>query len=495
MNFLHSFATAGLVGWLLVTSVWATAPVRPNLLIIQTDEHNFRTLGCYRDTLSRQQAEMWGPAVLATPHLDRLARSGAICTSFYATTPVCSPSRAALVSGRYPQHTDVSTNNIPLRESTVTFAELLRRRGYATGFAGKWHLAGTGKPQWAPPKSFGFTDNRYMFNRGHWKQLADGPQGPRVAARDARNRPSYSIEGATPENFTTDFLTDRAIAFVKRHAGKPFCFYLSLPDPHGPDTVRPPYDTLFADRDFRRPRTFSPRPSQIPGWGQPAPSGTVSQAKYYGMVKCIDDNVGRLLAALKECRVERDTIVVFTSDHGDLRGEHHRQNKGIPYEGSARIPFLLAYPAKVPPATRIDVALSCVDFQPTVLELMGCEPSGHEQGRNAAALFRGESPEDWEDVAFLRGTGTRQGWLTVVSDRYKLVFAPNDMPWLFDLERDPDELTNFFAHAGYREIVQRLATRLRGYENRVGDPFLQHPLVKADVEWAATGSGEYPGRK
>ncbi|MHC4463503.1 MAG: sulfatase-like hydrolase/transferase, partial [Planctomycetota bacterium] len=159
------------------------AAKRPNLLIIQTDEHNFRTLGCCRKTLPPEQALIWGPkAVVDTPNIDWLAQKGALCTSFYATTPVCSPSRAAFVSGRYPQNTPVVTNNIPLDDNIITFAELLRRQGYATGYSGKWHLDGTGKPQWAPERKFGFTDNRYMFNRGHWKQLEDTPQGPRVEA-------------------------------------------------------------------------------------------------------------------------------------------------------------------------------------------------------------------------------------------------------------------------------------------------------------------------
>ena len=126
-----------------------------NLVIIQTDEHHFGTLGCY------------GGEIVGTPNIDWIAEQGVLCKSFYATTPVCSPSRASFISGLYPQKTPVVTNNIPLANSVVTFAEVLRRRGYATGFAGKWHLDGAGKPQWAPDRQFGFSDNRFMFNRGH----------------------------------------------------------------------------------------------------------------------------------------------------------------------------------------------------------------------------------------------------------------------------------------------------------------------------------------
>jgi arylsulfatase A-like enzyme len=115
-----------------------------------TDEHNFRTLGCYREMMQKRQAYMWGPAVVETPNIDWLADQGALCTSFYATTPVCSPSRGSLISGLYPQATPVVTNNIPLNDGVVTFAHLLGKSGYKTGYAGKWHLDGGGKPQWAP---------------------------------------------------------------------------------------------------------------------------------------------------------------------------------------------------------------------------------------------------------------------------------------------------------------------------------------------------------
>ncbi|MHC4542456.1 MAG: sulfatase-like hydrolase/transferase, partial [Planctomycetota bacterium] len=113
---------------------------RPNLLIIQTDEHNFRTLGCYRQTLMPDQALVWGPdAVVETPNIDWLAEQGALCTRFYATTPVCSPSRSSFMSGRYPQNTPVVSNNIPMADDIVTFADILGQQGYACGYAGKWH--------------------------------------------------------------------------------------------------------------------------------------------------------------------------------------------------------------------------------------------------------------------------------------------------------------------------------------------------------------------
>jgi len=464
---------------------------RPNLLVIQTDEHNFRTLGCYRATLPPEQALMWGNAVVTTPHIDWLADHGALCTSFYATTPVCSPSRAAFVSGRYPQNTPVVTNNIPMSDDAVTFAEILRRQGYATGYAGKWHLDGTGKPQWEPQRKFGFKDNRYMFNRGHWKQLEDTAAGPRVKARNAAGQPSYDVTGADEKSFTTDFLVDKTVEFIHAHRDEPFCFMVSLPDPHGPDTVRPPYDTMFQQQVYQTPRTFDKPDGNLPSWGAKS-GGFNGMASYYGMVKCIDDNVGKILAALRSGGLMENTIVVFTSDHGDLRGEHHRQNKGVPYEGSAKIPLVIYYPEKIRAGTVIHEALGCVDFLPTIISLMGFKTAGKEEGRDASELFMtGKAPAGWKDVAFFRGTGDARGWLAAVTDRYKLVYCSADDPWLFDLEKDPDEVVNFFRDPAYRDTVRALSREIVEYAKQHKDPRAEDVKVKADLQWAVRGTGPY----
>ena len=210
------------------------------------------------------------------------------------------------------------TNNIPLADSVVTFAEVLRRRGYATGFAGKWHLDGPGKPQWAPDRQFGFADNRFMFNRGHWKKFNDTPRGPRIAARNEKGQATYAVDGADEKTVSTDWLASKAIEFINTYKDKPFYYYLSLPDPHGPNTDRAPYDTMYANVNAAALRRI------MPG--------------YYGMVKCIDDNVGRILKELRKHDLVDRTMIVFTSDYGDLCGEHGRLNKGVPYEGSAAFP-------------------------------------------------------------------------------------------------------------------------------------------------------------
>jgi len=489
---LLSLAGVAIVRPCLAQVTSAGPNARPNLLIIHCDELNYRTLGCYRDHLPDEQAFPWGPQPAPpTPHIDSLARRGALCTSFYATTPVCSPSRAAFVSGRYPHNTPVVTNNIPLDDGIITFAEVLRQRGYATGYAGKWHLDGAGKPQWAPRRQFGFEDNRYMFNRGHWKQLEDTPQGPRVKARSAGGKPTYGVEGADATSFTTDFLTTKAIDFMRAHRDGPFCFMVSYPDPHGPNTVRPPYDTMFAGFTFHVPPTFNSAPENAPNWAA-RQAGMQDMVRYVGMVKCIDDNVGRMLQTLEELGLTERTIVVFTADHGDLLGEHHRQNKGVPFETSAGIPFVLCYPGKVPPGTVLGQALGCVDFMPTILSLMGCPVPRTVEGRDASALFTtGKAPAGWEDVIFVRSTGDESGWIAAVTDRYKLIYSTQSAPWLFDLQSDPDELVNRFSDPEYRRVVRELSQQLSDYGRRHRDPRVQNARIQADLEWAVSGTGEY----
>lgn len=491
----------------------AAAPAsRPNLLVIQTDEHNFRTLGAYRALLPREQAFIWGDGVkVDTPNLDWIAAHGAIADRFYATSPVCTPSRAALMTGRYPQNTGAIQNDLPLRDDMITFAEVLRRQGYATGYAGKWHLDGDARPGFAPARKFGWEENRYMFNRGHYKKLIEDENGPRVGPVDAKGVPSYALDGADAKSFTTDFLADRTIDFIRRHKDAAFCWQVSFPDPHGPNTVRAPYDTMFRHLTFKQPKS-----AQSPGQNLPAYAATLAgvfnqnqMALYFGMVKCLDDNIGRILGALREAGVLERTFIVVTSDHGDLCGEHGRDNKGVPMEASSRIPFLLHAPGVVPPGTVVRQALGNVDFKPTILALMGIANPTVDEGRDASVLFRtGRAPADWADLAFVRiGGGTRRaaaaepgeataegsGWLGTFSRDFKFIVAPGAGPSLFDLANDPDELTNVVADPARRATVRRLATALEGYARRFGDPLLASARVQADLAWAMSARTDYTG--
>ena len=466
---------------LLLTLIFAALGQSPalanpyNVLVIQTDEHHFKTLGCY------------GGKIVGTPNIDWIARHGALATSFYATTPVCSPSRGALISGCYPQYTQVTNNNIPLGDHVVPFAEVLRRKGYKTGYAGKWHLDGLGKPQWAPERKFGFDDNRYMFNRGHWKKFEITGAGPRVAAIK-RGKPSYGVENADSKTFSTDWLANRTIDFINLNKAEPFCYMVCFPDPHGPNTVRKPYDKMYKNVKVPIPVSVNKSRAQTPRWGAASPRITADTVRmlmpsYYGMVKCLDDNIGRILDALRKNGQIDNTIIVFTADHGDLCGEHGRLNKGVPYEGSARVPFLFYCPGKIPAGTVVNQALSCVDFVPTLFALTGDEPPKGGEGRDASALFRG-SKTKWDDIAFIRSTSGVKPWLASVTDSYKLIYSALGDPWLYDLKTDPDELNNKFTNPDSEKVVRRLTVKLAVYAKRQNDPYAADPKIKADMAQA-----------
>jgi uncharacterized sulfatase len=252
---------------------------------------------------------------------------------------------------------------------------------------------------------------------------------------------------------------------------------------------------MFQHQTYEKPRSALKANEGLPSWGQKQREAH-DQSKYYGMVKCIDDNVGKILQALRDAGVMDHTIVVFTADHGDLRGEHGRQDKDVPYEGSARIPFLIYYPDRIKPGTVVDEALSCVDFMPTILSLMGIETAGTEHGRDASQLLTtGRAPDDWNDIVFLRGPGRERGWLAAVTDRYKIIYSTLDDPWLFDLEKDPDELDNVIDDPAYREDVRELSRQLAAYGRKYKDPRAADARIQADLAWAVSGTGPYVSRR
>ena len=460
---------------------------KPNLLIIHTDEHNLRTIGAYRETMSKEQAFMWGEnVVVETPNLDHIGKSGVLCTNWYATSPVCTPSRASMVSGLYPIATGSHINDLPLKDEVITFGQILKDKGYATSYVGKWHLDGEDKPGFAPARKFGFDHNRYMMNRGHWKILKEDADGVKVDQKISKYGGGVFVqEKANKESFTTDFLVDRALMILEKDKEKPFCLMVSIPDPHGPDQVRAPYNTMYTHIKFQEPRTMHTPDAVNPGWvnknGKKNVAKKIKQhgmAQYFGMVKCIDDNIGRLLAFLKENDLEENTIVVFTSDHGDLLGEHGKLNKGVPYETSARVAFMLKYPAKVKAGKQIQKAYNMADFSPTILGLMDVDHSAYSfHGMDASDDFKSAEKFIKDDrIVYITNANSR--WVAAVNNRYKLMLSPLDTPWLFDLKKDPDELVNFYKDSAYKEIAAMMEQELYAQMKKYKEPLKVSKLKK-----------------
>lgn len=435
----------------------------PNLLIVHTDQQSCWSLGCY------------GGTVVDTPNIDRLAANGALFANFFTNSAVCTPSRGCFVTGRYPESHGAYSNNTPLNRDEITFADVLKRRGYRTGYAGKWHLDGSPRPGWVhPDRAMGFDDARYMFNRGHWKKIEDFPMNK----KDQPVVYPYSVVG-DETTYTTDWLTNKALDFLHAADDRPFCYMLSIPDPHGPVQVRPPYDTMYAPEDMPLPRTF--HSEQMPDWAQAlqekSPFGLSKPdreerlrkflALYFGEVKLIDDNVGRIIAALETQEVLEDTIIVFTSDHGEYAGEHGLWAKNHLYETAYRIPMIVHWPNGIQPGEQIDHVMSTVDFQPTILGLIGVDACGREQGRDGSAFACGEELV-WEDVAHLHhSTHTRAG---VFTKEYELALVKDGESILFDRINDPDQTKNLFDDPRYAGTVNDLSARIIAHHKQLATP-------------------------
>ncbi|WP_075601974.1 sulfatase-like hydrolase/transferase [Saccharicrinis aurantiacus] len=459
---------------LLVCAVVLRAQ-KPNIVIIHTDEHNFRTLSCYREQMSQDQAYVWGKGLgVETPNIDRIANEGAICMNYYATSPVCGPSRASMMTGLYRQGTGVIKNGMDLRHDVPTFSQILKENGYATSYLGKWHLEEAPKYTFNIQYKAGWEDNTYMMSGGHnpyFHVTADG-----VKALNAKRYKDFPQDEVV---HLTDYFVDKTLDVLERDKDKPFCVMVSIPDPHTPDYAKPPYHTMYDDMDLQMPKTMTPEYADIrPIWAL----GEKTEAKgfnvkalrqYFGMVKHIDDRVGDILQFLDDNNLVDNTIVVFTSDHGDMFFEHKKINKGISYEGSTKIPYVVRYPNKIPAGKVIRKAYTNADFAPTLIEMAGLKTQAKFDGEATAKDFFNKEQLVVDD-RIVHMAEANQIWVGAVSRKYKLILTRKTEPWLFDLQRDPDEVVNYYKHPEYKaaakEMMSVLKARMKQFDEPILDP-------------------------
>lgn len=342
---------------------------KPNVVVVMTDEHNLRTISCYRDYLlskykNKALVDVWGKNLfVSTPNIDKLASQGAMFTNWYTASPSCTPSRASFLSGMFPHKTGALFNNDAIDPQIKTWADALQQQGYNTAYFGKYHLDGIEKPGFwknvdnAQQRKAGFQNNKYRYNRGHWK-LFDETNDGTVNVYDFGDKGTQKFSKKLEKHYATDFIVDRGIDFIQEHAQaeQPFALFLSIPDPHSPMAVREPYNLLYNTTDFDPvvPRTtkkmIQADPSPPSFYQQPRQKDkkmkTMSRSvwknkgeqefrellkefkdvnnfdehlrQYFGMVKLLDDKIGDLLSKVEELNIEENSIIVFTSDHGKL---------------------------------------------------------------------------------------------------------------------------------------------------------------------------------
>lgn len=427
-------------------------PRRPNILLIIPDQLRAQALGC-----------MGNPDV-KTPHIDRLASQGVLFRQTFANTPVCCPARAVLLTGKYAHKNGMVCNDLRLRESQMTLAELLKGAGYQTGLIGKWHLdGGKRNPGFVPPGP-----RRQGFD--FW------------AACECRHdhfRPIYFRDTAKPVRpgkFEAEALTDVAVDFIRANRARPFFLMLSMGPPHDPYGGPPRYMKLYD------PQKLTMRPN----WKEGVPrAGRQEIAAYYAAITAIDDQVGRLMRLLEDLALDEDTIVIFTSDHGDMLGSQGRRLKRKPWEESIRVPGIVRYPARIKAGRRSDALLSHVDLAPTLLSLCGVQVPKDIQGRDLADLVLGKTDKGADSVFFqifvpFAGGGMPRPWRGVRTGRY-MYARTEDKPWLlYDLERDPNELKNLAAEPASAALVRKLDARLTKWMHDTGDSWRFNSMVPVE---------------
>lgn len=432
---------------------------KPNVIFILMDDFGYTDLACY------------GSRYYETPNIDRLARQGIRFTNAYAACPVSSPTRAALMTGKYTVNTGI-TDWIPGRQATrsgdpadrliplpfrlqlerseITIAEILKTNGYSTLISGKWHL-GAGEEFW--PENQGFDINKGGHGAGQptRSKTYDGYFSPYGNPR---------LEDGPKGEYLTDRQTDEAIKFIETSGDKPFFVYLSYYAVHNPMQAKEEHIrkfTLKADsmgisgtEAFTRQREWITESMHENFKERIIQSNPV----YAAMIYSVDENIGRLVKRLEELNIDENTIIIFTSDNGGLSTSEGsptcnfplRAGKGWLYEGGIRVPLIIKYPKKAKPGTVRKTPVSTVDFFPTIIELTGSvQPANKIDGSSLVSLMKKDRMETrplfwhyphYSNQGAWPGSAVRLG-------KYKLVDNfEKDRQELYDLENDLSETTD-----------------------------------------------------
>jgi len=436
----------------------------PNVVLIVIDDLGQRDLGCY------------GSAFYKTPNIDKMAKDGIRFTDFYAACPVCSPTRASIMTGRYPQRMNITdwipgrkdnsdqrlkrptiSNEIPLEETTI--AEALKKSGYVTALMGKWHLGGRG----FEPEKQGFDVNVGGDHTGTPLSYF----APFVNKAGAQ---MPGLEKAPDGEYLTDRLAAEAAAFIEKNKDKPFFLYLPHYGVHTP--LRAPQATI--DR-------YKVTPTH----------GKQSNPTYAAMVEHMDAAVGRVLKALDDHKLSDNTLIIFTSDNGGLatlegmpfaptNNAPLREGKGYLYEGGVRVPLIVKWPGKAKPGVVTDQVACSIDLFDTILEATGAKSESKRDGTSLRPFFDGEARAAralfWHYPHYAN-QGSRPGGAVRWGD-YKLIeYYEDGRRELFDVKKDISESRNLAAEKP--EVVKELAAKLDAWRKEVG---AKMPTPNADYK-------------
>ncbi|WP_328908249.1 sulfatase-like hydrolase/transferase [Streptomyces sp. NBC_00234] len=439
--------------------------VPPQVIVVLTDQQRWDTAGVH------------GNPAGVTPEFDRIAREGTLFEQAVTSNPVCAPARSALQTGRFPTAAGVFRNGLPLPQDVPTLAGEFARAGYATGYIGKWHLAGEDGPDGpVPPGRRG----------GYEKWLASDRL---EFTSDAYRTVVYDEEGEPVRlpGYRSDALFDAAIRFVADHHDRPYLLFLSLLEPHHQN----PTDDYPAPAGYRERYEGTWLPPDLAALAPGAPQGGAHRhlAGYLGQIKRVDEGVGRLRDALRSLGTAENTVLAWTADHGSHFRTRNSEYKRSAHEASVRVPLALTGPGFTGGGL-VRQPVGTVDLMPTLLTAAGIAVPDGVQGRSLLPLTGGGRDPGRPGSAFVQISEDRVG-RAVRTSRWKYaVEAPGADAWndpdadryteteLYDLAADPYELDNLAGLASHREVADGLRLELLDWLQRVEN-------VKPRIERAA----------
>jgi arylsulfatase A-like enzyme len=459
---------------------------KPNLLFLWTDQQRADSMAAYGNTRYR------------VPNWNRLAAESVVFDRCYDAQPVCTPARSCVMSGTWPHANGCVHNNIKLQANVKTMPELLDDPSYRTGYMGKWHLgdevfAQRGFQEWRAIEdgiyqSF-YSEGRDKSTRSayHHFLLSQGYKP------DDKKHDAFSRDFATQvpvEHSKPSFLAQEASKFILQHRRDPWMLYVNTLEPHTPfssalNELHEP-DEAPLQKNYPgipsggEPKSYEARRQKYLRRGEgfdlkKAGDWQRMHRNYAGLCALVDQAWGRILWALEASGQMENTIIVHTSDHGEMMGSHTLMAKGVMYEEAVRVPFLLRVPFRKQAPMHVPNPVSHIDMVPTLLHLMGKGDVSGFSGETLTSTLAGRRrPEDvfieWNRDPEQEGPQART---VVTPDGWKLVLHDSDVCLLFDRNRDPLELKNLYYQPDHRQTVRRLRAKIEEFQKKTKD---QMPL-------------------
>lgn len=487
----------------------------PNLVFIFSDQQRADTMACY------------GNDWLNVPNLNALAAQSFVFQNAYVTQPVCTPARASIMTGLYPHAANMLVNQLVMSRDIPVIAEMLPAEYYC-GYYGKWHLGDDvirqhGFDEWVSTEDghlpeYTRREYRNEFS-SYWHHLVDNGFEPDLERMQGKFIFSPAARSRLPEEFQmASFLGDRAADFIERNSDQPFALYVSTFEPHPPyngplndmyDPATLPVGPAFLQRPdgasmYNRVRgayytqymyeggdpAQDPYMSHNPASGQDLTTELgwrTLRAHYLANITLVDRMVAKITDALDKAGVADNTIVVFTSEHGEMAGDHGMLEKRSFYEEASRVPLTMRVPWLSREQTLLEGSASHIDLVPTLLDLMGQTPPSHLQGKSLAPALTGERdlsdneviiqwngnserlPDRFLGSAAINRMNALPRRCIITPDRWKLALCAGDAGELFDLNADPYEMNNLFDDPAQRDRVIDMAARIRIWQQQTGD--------------------------